>query len=104
MIFSEKPFRSPLILLLEGAGSSQRLWEALGEPWASVALGEWGLCSPKLETETLEEERRQDLSDYLDRPDPGRSALEWVQELGVLNSLQKIGPESWAGTRLPTGA
>jgi molybdate transport system ATP-binding protein len=91
---AEKPtFPSkPLILWSKVPVSFPEILTSLGDPWAALPTKEWGRVSHSVETQVLEVERQNDMSDFMDRPDPGRSAREWVEELGPLKPRQ----ESWA--------
>ncbi|MBN2163379.1 MAG: ATP-binding cassette domain-containing protein [Pontiellaceae bacterium] len=79
--FLERRAASCAILGTNGAGKS-RLAAELAErsdiPTALVSLEQ--------QLAVLEEERRNDDSDFMDCPDPGRSALEFIREGGAISS------------------
>jgi molybdate transport system ATP-binding protein len=97
---SDQNSLSPFFLLIQGSYDFPTILEAVREKWGGIYGKDWfqeekecfAECSPVLEAAVLVDERRRDMSDFIHKPDPGRSALEWVQELGPLNDVQK----AWA--------
>ena len=81
-IESQRP--SCTILGTNGSGKSQlavELFEQSTVPCSLVSLEQ--------QLAVIEEERRNDDSDFMDCPDPGRSALEFIREGGTITPLME---------------
>lgn len=76
--------KSCVILGTNGSGKSRLAVDLLVHSEVRCAL-----VSLEQQLEVLEEERRNDDSDFLDYPDPGRSALEFIEEGGTITSAME---------------